>query len=169
MTRSHPGPPRKFRQPTPAEDIKLRDVVAALRRRRDRPPHGLARESARSSDHDSTTQIPRHAYRWEIVLAASGGMSNRSIARRFHLRPASVGALLNRFSDRGIDALYDHHRTGRPSGLPNELVQEVLGLHRESHLTQGEIAGIVGVTRFQVWNILKKARRRQRSPRVSIS
>ena len=135
MTGARPGRPRQFRKPTQDELVELRSVAARVR-----------------------------FYRVEIVLAASEGMTNRDIAARFRKRPATVGALLQRFSKSGIAGLNDRSRTGRRSTVSPAQTQGVLDLHRAGGRTQEQIAKLVGISRYQVFHILREYRRRHSRP-----
>lgn len=134
--------------------------VAGLVERRRRRPIQKSRGLARAREIEEDRPIPLHPYRFQIVLAASEGVTNRAIAAKFRMRPASIGDLLKRFSQRGIPALYDRPRTGRRSTVSPDQTQRVLRLHLSGErYTQEQIAKLVGISRYQVFHILREYRR----------
>jgi transposase len=82
-------------------------------RRRRRTAHGLA---VRSS----------------IVLACADGSDNKTVAKRLHVSPATVGKWRGRFVTRRLDGLLDEPRPGAPRKISDRKVEQVVTLTLES-------------------------------------
>ena len=96
-----------------------------------------------------------HARRARIVLLAAGGESNKQIAEKVALSPASVGKWRTRFLAERINGLYDEIRPGRPRSQSDEEVAEMLTKALEkpmdaTHWSCRRFATEVGVSKSTV-------------------
>jgi transposase len=66
------------------------------------------------------------ARRARIVLAAADGLQNKEIAARLGSDPNTVGKLRRRFSEAGLECLYDEPRPGAPRQIGDDAVAEMV-------------------------------------------
>jgi transposase len=115
--------------------------------------------------------------RARIVLMHLEGVSNANIARYYHVRPNTVGKWIKRYSEEGVDGLFDLPRTGAPPKYePARTRAELLAKLADpppkgQSVWDGKSLGeALGISPAQVWRILKKegiSLQRQRSWCVS--
>jgi transposase len=74
----------------------------------------------------SRTAPARLVERAQIVWSAHQGEPSPAIARRLQLDPRTVASRLHRFNERGLAALEDQPRSGRPSTYTREQIGEVI-------------------------------------------
>ena len=112
---------------------------------------------------ENSRSLPHaHARRARIVLLAAGGESNKQIAEKVSLSPASVGKWRTRFLSRRINGLYDEIRPGRPRSKSDEEVAEMLTKTLEkpvdaTHWSCRRFATEVGVSKSTVQRLWKFA------------
>jgi len=75
--------------------------------------------ASRSLPHGLVTRV-------RIILLSAAGMSNRVIARRLELNPATVGLWRRRFLRLGLAGLHEELRPGRPRSIADERVARLL-------------------------------------------
>src|SRR5215472_2386875 len=78
-----------------------------------------AMSASRSLPHGLVTRV-------RIILLSAAGMSNRVIARRLELNPATVGLWRRRFLRLGLAGLHEELRPGRPRSIADERVARLL-------------------------------------------
>jgi transposase len=66
------------------------------------------------------------ALRCRIVLAAADGLPSKEIAAQLGCSTQTVGRWRGRFAQRGIDALHDEPRPGKPRSIGDEDVERVI-------------------------------------------
>jgi transposase len=66
------------------------------------------------------------ARRARIVLACAQGLTNKAVARRLRVAPATVGTWRQRFIDQRVDGLFDEPRPGTPRKITDEQVEAVV-------------------------------------------
>src|ERR1700731_4521349 len=66
------------------------------------------------------------ALRCRIVLAAADGLPSKDIAAQLGCSTQTVGRWRGRFAQRGIDALHDEPRPGKPRSIGDEDVERVI-------------------------------------------
>lgn len=69
---------------------------------------------------------PALARRARIVLACAAEQDNKTVARKLHLTPATVGKWRTRFVEQRLAGLYDEPRPGAPRSIPDEAVEQVV-------------------------------------------
>lgn len=74
----------------------------------------------------SRTEGAAKVERAKIIWLAHEGQRVPAIARELHLTEASVRKRIKRFNDKGVDALRDLARPGRPGTYTDEQVGEVI-------------------------------------------
>lgn len=111
----------------------------------------------------SPTTEQRMVFRARVVLAAASGEGSASIARREGVRLNTVSTWRIRFAQKGIAALGDEQRSGRPQEYGTETEQRILAL-LDSEPPLGRsvwngrlLADTLGdVPADQVWRILRR-------------
>jgi transposase len=99
------------------------------------------------------------ATRSRIVLLAAQGSSNRAVAVRLNVSPATVGKWRRRFLGEGIPGLYDEVRPGRPRSIEDERIAELLSKTTQTrprdgtHWTCRAVAGETGISKSTVQRI----------------
>lgn len=111
----------------------------------------------------SATTEQRLAFRARVILAAAAGEGSASIARREGVRLTTVSTWRVRFAERGLAALEDQPRSGRPRQYDAEAEQRTLAKLDEpppegysqwnGRLLAGELTDIPA---DQVWRILRR-------------
>ncbi|MEV0400314.1 FCD domain-containing protein [Actinoallomurus sp. NPDC050550] len=66
------------------------------------------------------------AQRSRIVLACAEGLSNKDVAARLGVSPATVGKWRDRFTERGLDGLADAPRPGRPRSVDRREAERLI-------------------------------------------
>ena len=69
---------------------------------------------------------PALARRARVVLACAAEQDNKTVARKLHLTPATVGKWRTRFVEQRLAGLYDEPRPGAPRGITDEAVEQVV-------------------------------------------
>lgn len=125
----------------------------------------------------SGRQQKRLVDRARIILMSIDGSSDVEIARKFKMRPNTVGKWRKRFNERGLAGLNDAPRSGTPVRYdPEETRQSILKI-LESPAPKGQatwdgqaVAEELGISSHKVWRVLKDegiSLQRQRSWCVS--
>ena len=121
----------------------------------------------------SRTVEPRLIQRAKILLLCLDGQPDKTVARRLHTRPNTVGKWRKRFLARGLPGLRDAPRPGqKPTYPPKETRDRVLALLGTSP-PKGQaawdgpaVAAALGLSPHKVWRLLRTegiCLRRQRS------
>lgn len=104
----------------------------------------------------------RFAFRARVVLAAAAGEGSTSIARREGVRTTTVSTWRTRFAAKGLPALQDEPRRGRPTEYGPEAEQRILAKLDEAppdgygSWNGSLLAGALEIPAHQVWSILRK-------------
>ncbi len=72
------------------------------------------------------------ARRARIVLASAEGLENKTIAERLGVTADTVGLWRRRYSERGLDGLYDEPRSGAPRTIGDDAIAETIRLTLET-------------------------------------
>ncbi|GAA4488829.1 GntR family transcriptional regulator [Actinoallomurus oryzae] len=80
--------------------------------------------------------------RSRIVLALADGQSNKDVAARLGVSPATVGKWRSRFAEHGLDGLADAPRSGRPRSVEREEAERLIAVA----LSEAERGGTVPST-----------------------
>lgn len=72
------------------------------------------------------TSTQRLALRAKIILACEGEALNKNVAKRLHVRAATVGKWRQRFLKRRLDGLTDEPRPGAPRKITDQDVERVV-------------------------------------------
>jgi len=99
--------------------------------------------------------------RANIILAASKGEGNSSIARRLHTSRPSVILWQRRFLEDGLNGLQDAPKPGRPSTITEERVQEIVATtlskpEDATHWSTRSLAKEVDISHMTVQRIWKR-------------
>jgi putative transposase len=97
-------------------------------RGRPKPPLTLSAEQTEQLRAMSASRSLPHGLvtRVRIILLSAAGMSNRAIARRLELNPATVGLWRRRFLRLGLAGLHEELRAGRPRSIADERVARLI-------------------------------------------
>ena len=116
------------------------------------------RQQLESMAHRSRT-VPQLALRARIVLACAEGVDNKTVARRLHVRPATVGKWRGRFVSARLDGLIDEPRPGAPRTVTDAQVEQVIIRTLEStprdatHWSTRSMAKATGLSRMTISRI----------------
>ena len=69
---------------------------------------------------------PQMARRARIVLACAAGHDNKTVARRLHVTPATVGVWRGRVVEQRLDGLFDEPRPGIARRIPDDQIEAVI-------------------------------------------
>ncbi len=72
------------------------------------------------------------ARRARIVLASAEGLENKTIAERLGVTADTVGLWRRRYSERGLNGLYDEPRSGAPRTIGDDAIAETIRLTLET-------------------------------------
>ena len=116
------------------------------------------------------------AMRSRIVLLASEGLNNATIAERLSVRAHTVGKWRKRYVDQGLDGLVDEPRPGTSRKLRDQDVERVLALTLEStptdatHWSTRSLAKRAGLSRasiHRIWRAFSLAPHRSETFKLS--
>jgi transposase len=116
------------------------------------------RRQLESMAHRSRT-VPQLARRARIVLACAAGDDNKTVARRLHVRPATVGKWRARFVHERIEGLVDEPRPGASRTVTDAQVEQVIVQTLETtprdatHWSTRSMAKAVGLSRMTISRI----------------
>jgi transposase len=116
------------------------------------------RQQLESMAHRSRT-VPQLARRARIVLACAAGDDNKTVARRLHVRPATVGKWRARFVHERIEGLVDEPRPGASRTVTDAQVEQVIVQTLETtprdatHWSTRSMAKAVGLSRMTISRI----------------
>jgi transposase len=101
--------------------------------------------------------------RTNIILAASRGEGNSSIARKLHISRSTVILWQRRFLGKGIDGLQDMPKPGRPSTITEKKVQQIVATtlskpENATHWSTRSLAKEMGVSHMTVQRIWKRTK-----------
>lgn len=102
---------------------------------------------------------PQLARRARIVLASAAGHTNREVARRLRVTPATVGKWRTRFVRSGVAGLTDEPRPGAPRTITDEQVEQVVIQTLETtprgatHWSTRSLAKATGLSRMTIARI----------------
>jgi transposase len=102
---------------------------------------------------------PALARRARIVLACAEGQDNKTVARKLHVTPATVGKWRKRFLQGRSESLYDEPRPGAPRTISDEQVEKVVVRTLEStprgatHWSTREMATATGYSHMTISRI----------------
>lgn len=99
------------------------------------------------------------ALRSKIVLACAEGIDNKQVAEQLRCNQVTVGKWRKRFIEHRLDGLTDEQRTGRPTTISVDQVEDVIVATLEStpanatHWTRSKMAERSGLSKSTVGNI----------------
>ncbi|MGI8806605.1 MAG: helix-turn-helix domain-containing protein [Acidimicrobiales bacterium] len=108
--------------------------------------------------------------RCRIVLAASEGETNQTIAERLGCSPATVSKWRRRFADRRLDGLHDEPRPGKRRTVTDDDVERVIVKTLEeaptdaTHWSSYSMARATGMSQSTVSRIWRASDLRKCSP-----
>ena len=71
-------------------------------------------------------RIRNVAFRAQIILKSSEGLSDRRVGALLRTSNGTVGLWRRRFLERGIDGLFDEPRAGAPRQLDDDRIEEIV-------------------------------------------
>ena len=101
------------------------------------------------------------ALRSKIVLACADGANNKQVAAELRCNQVTVGKWRRRFIEHRLDGLTDEQRTGRPTSITVDQVEDVIVATLEStpanatHWTRSKMAERTGLSKTTIGEIWK--------------
>src|SRR5215467_16440 len=105
----------------------------------------------------------RMAFRAEVILAITEGLSNKAVAERVGTRPATVSKWRGRFAQEGLSGLRDAARSGKPRQYEDAHERRVLAaLDEPPPAGYGRWDGSLlarhlgDISKHQIWRVLRR-------------